>query len=114
VLRLFHQLLGDASLRSSPQHKEVLLLATRVVRGLFAKLAPPPATAADVGVPPAAEQDDTQAASTQQQQVQVQVEREQRRRDAVAGMVAVELMFWNHANTCDLISDEYKLKEPEQ
>eukprot|EP00775_Hariotina_reticulata_P007688 gene7688-7888_t len=26
-------------------------------------------------------------------------------------MVAVELLFWNHANTCDLISDEYTLKD---
>lgn len=49
MLRLFHKMLNDGSLRGKKEYNEMLLLATWVVRGLFAKLVPPqpymPATA---------------------------------------------------------------------
>jgi p-aminobenzoyl-glutamate transporter AbgT len=101
VLRLFHQLLSDASLRGKPQHRSVLQLATRVVRGLFAKIVPPSLEAA----PAAAAGEE---AEQQQQQDQDQ-EREQRRRAAVAGMVCVDVLFWSTPKDAETIRDEYYL-----
>jgi DMSO/TMAO reductase YedYZ molybdopterin-dependent catalytic subunit len=41
ALRLFHRVLGDPSLRGVPEARELLLLAARVTRGLFARMVPP-------------------------------------------------------------------------
>jgi hypothetical protein len=103
VLRLFHQLLSDASLRGKPQHRSVLQLATRVVRGLFAKIAPPPVEATPAAEPAAAAED-----AVQQQRER---EQEQRWRAGVAGMVCVELLFWTLPNICGSIRDDYYLHE---
>jgi hypothetical protein len=97
TLRLFHQLLSDASLRGSSKHTSVLQLATRVVRGLFAKIAPPPLEAA------AASED----AEQQQQQQQQDREREQRRRAGVASMLCVDLLFLKLPKECEYIREDY-------
>jgi p-aminobenzoyl-glutamate transporter AbgT len=104
VLRLFHQLLSDATLRGKPQHVSALRLATQVVRGLFAKIAPPPLAAA-------AAAEDVEQQQQQQQQQQQDREREQRRRAGVAGMVCVELLFWSHTREAAIIRDEYNLND---
>ena len=54
ALNLFYKVLNDASLRKKPDAQQLLQLATKVVRGLFAKLVPPqkegaPAAAAAAG-----------------------------------------------------------------
>lgn len=131
ALRLFHQLLSDASLRGKQEHRNVLQLATRVVRGLFAKLAPQPApAAAQPAVAAAAQTGDAAtaaaaggggegteagAAAVSDAQKKEQEDREQRRQAAVAGMVCLELMFWPHNNQiCQYISDEYRLRPEDQ
>jgi p-aminobenzoyl-glutamate transporter AbgT len=103
VLRLFHQLLSDASLRGKPQHRSVLQLATCVVRGLFSKIVPPPLEAA----PPAA----AAGEEAKQQQQQQDQEREQRRRAAVAGMVCVDVLFWSIPKEAEYIRDDYHLND---
>jgi hypothetical protein len=42
ALNLFYKVLNDASLRKKPDAQQLLQLATKVVRGLFSKLVPPP------------------------------------------------------------------------
>ena len=127
VLRLFHQLLSDPSLRTQPETKEVLLLATRVVRGLFSKLAPPPPA------PPTAPQQNGDGDEVEQQTAAAAAaaaggsngsgdaqrqkekeEREVRRRSAVSGMLCVELLFWKHPVTVDQINREYSLREDDR
>jgi hypothetical protein len=129
LLRLFHQLLSDASLRKNKENKEVLLLATHVVRGLFGKLAapgqdpggggskPPGAAGQGAGAAAAAAAAGAGAARHAEEEEVMQEgsaaaqEREAQRRGAVSGMLCVELLFWKHPHTCDQINKEYSLRE---
>jgi hypothetical protein len=112
VLRLFHQLLSDANLRKQPHNKEVLLLATKVVRGLFSKLAPPPPSQQQLQQGDV-DGDDGEVASGARAAAE-SAEREARRRAAVSGMLCVELLFWKPPHTCDQINLEYSLREDDR
>ncbi len=41
ILRIFHQMLGDAAFRKQPSSGPLLHFCTGIVRNLFARLAPP-------------------------------------------------------------------------
>jgi len=120
VLRLFHQLLSDPALRKVPSNKEALLLATKVVRGLFAKLAPPAATAAAAAAGQQQQKEEEEGGEEEGEEgvggskAAAAAEREGRRRAAVAGMLCVELLFWKHPHTCDQINREYSLREDDR
>jgi hypothetical protein len=130
VLRLFHSLLSDASLRKDPSAREALLLATTVVRGLFRKMAGAAGAAGGKGALVAHPQQpqqqqqqqggpprDQEAEQQQQQQhadPAAAAARESRRQSAVAGMLCVELLFWKHTHTCDQINREYSLRDEDR
>jgi hypothetical protein len=114
VLRLFHQLLADPALRKQPENKEVLLLATKVVRGLFAKLAPPhPQQQEQQEQQQGADEEADTGADAAASKAAAEA-REGRRRAAVSGMLCVELLFWKHPHTCDQIGREYSLGEDDR
>jgi hypothetical protein len=106
ALRLFHRVLGDPSLRGVPEAKELLLLATRVTRGLFARMVPPapaapkPATSGGGGADEAA----SAAARTTE-------EKEERIRSAVASMMFVEVLFWSGYREAEQMREDYHLRD---
>lgn len=129
ALRLFHRALADASLRGRPECKEVLLLATRVTRGLFARLVPPPlrrqqtstAAATDAGAGAedgatrrlAFEEDEgggaeAEGAAAAGGEAEA---RAARAKDAAASMLFVDLLFWSSAREVEAMREDYHLND---
>lgn len=108
ALRLFHRALGDAKLRGRPEFKELLLLATRVTRGLFARLVPGKGADGGKGGRKAGEGGETAGAEAGEKDAEGK-EREERIKSVVAGMTFVELLFWSSFREVEQMRDNYHL-----
>ncbi|KAI8471860.1 MAG: timeless protein-domain-containing protein [Monoraphidium minutum] len=119
ALRLFHRALSDPALRGRPDARELLLLATRVTRGLFARLAPAdpaPAAGGAAGAPDAARRlafggggEGGGGEGAAERAAREQAEREGRAKEVSAKMLFVELLFFKNHRDAEAISNNYDL-----
>ncbi|GLC44839.1 hypothetical protein PLESTF_001102100 [Pleodorina starrii] len=128
VLRVFYVLLSDPDLRSPsqlPAYREVLLLATRVVRGLFRKLVPEryPTTADKEGGKEEGDkgkegqegqegEGEGQAAATAEEEARRRQRREElvgEIHDKAPRMLMVDMLFWKDHGAAAAINQDYWL-----
>lgn len=120
--------------RPKPAFKSMLQLATKVVRGLFAKLVPPPAPAAGqpaqlpqagagavtgegaagaaaaaAGMQGAAGAEGEEGAAAVGAGGEAEAERAKRSASLVSGMLFVDLLFWKSASVAEEIKDHYHI-----
>ncbi|BDA45591.1 Topoisomerase 1-associated factor 1 at N-terminal half [Coccomyxa sp. Obi] len=98
VLRVFHQLLSDASFRKQPGATEVCSFAARIVRNIMSKLVPRPA------------EEDAQAAC-EGADAKLRSDSEKALQKGLAAMMFVELLFWKNTHDSEEIRNEYKWKD---
>ncbi|GBF93528.1 hypothetical protein Rsub_06248 [Raphidocelis subcapitata] len=123
ALRLFHRALADASLRGRPECKEFLMLATRVTRGLFARLVPQQqaqaaaVAAGDGGADGAArrlafeEGGEGGEAGGDEAGGDEAGARAALAKEAAASMLFVDLLFWSSCREVEAMREDYHLND---
>ncbi|GAB4821374.1 hypothetical protein N2152v2_008420 [Parachlorella kessleri] len=133
VLRVFHAILADSSLRKKPEFEPLLRFATRVVRNMFERLVPDlfklQAAVAEAEAVLAGEEGAEACTAGEAREghssgpttpgeaedARKKVELELKLREECAAMAFVELMFWKGAGAAEDMRDQYnwqKLLDP--
>ncbi|KAK9864055.1 hypothetical protein WJX84_005214 [Apatococcus fuscideae] len=114
VLRIFHQMLGDAAFRKQSSSGPLLHFSTSIVRNLFKRLAPPavppvvtPQPAQDH--PPGDDEAEAESHPTEEdiRHAEAERRREAQAQEGLSCMMFVELLFWKNSREAMDIRNEY-------